>query len=92
MWLLVGEAQFFFTFMFAKKLFKTINDQQIIVFIAIQGCREGGHGENDSGAHGLQEGRWLQWAHELERGPIEMTLRNQHVKPEDLFFFFLENT
>ena len=22
------------------------------------------------------------------RGPIEMTLRNQHVRPEDLFFFF----
>ena len=21
------------------------------------------------------------------RGPIEMTLRNQHVRPEDLFFF-----
>ena len=33
--LLVGEAQFFFTHMLAKKLFKTINDKQIIVFIAI---------------------------------------------------------
>ena len=32
--LLVGEAQFFFTHMFAKKLFQTINDKQIIVFIA----------------------------------------------------------
>ena len=51
--LLVGEAQFFFTLMFAKKLFKTINDKQIIVFIAIQGRREGGRGENDPGAHGL---------------------------------------
>ena len=27
---------FFFTHMFAKKLFKTINDKQIIVFIAIK--------------------------------------------------------
>ena len=27
------------------------------------------------------------------RGPIEMTLRNQHVRPEDnFFFFFLEIT
>ena len=34
--LLVGEAQFFFRHMFAKKLFKTINDQLIIVFIAIK--------------------------------------------------------
>ena len=34
--LLVGEAQFFFTQMFAKKLFTTINDKQIIVFIAIK--------------------------------------------------------
>ena len=34
--LLVGEAQFFFTHMFAKKLFETINDKQIIVFIAIK--------------------------------------------------------
>ena len=34
--LLVGEAQSFFTHMFAKKLFKTINDKQIIVFIAIK--------------------------------------------------------
>ena len=32
-------------------------------------------------------GRPLQRAHELERGPIQMTLRNQCVKPEDLFFF-----
>ena len=31
--LLVGEAQCFFTHMFAKKLFKTINDKQITVFI-----------------------------------------------------------
>ena len=72
--------------MFAKKLFKTINDRQIIFFIAIQGRREGGKGENDPGAHGLQEGHRLQRAHELERGPIEMTLRNQHAKPEDFFF------
>ena len=58
--------------------------------------RGGAGGDNDpgahglKGAHGLQEGRWLQRAqqraHELEMGPIEMTLRNQHVKPEDLFF------
>ena len=41
--------------------------------------------------HGLQEGRRLQRAHELERGPIEMTLRNQHVKPEDLFFWRTPN-
>ena len=34
--LLVGEAQFFFTHMLAKKLFKRINDKQIIVFIAIK--------------------------------------------------------
>ena len=34
--LLVGEAQFFFTHMFAKKLFEIINDKQIIVFIAIK--------------------------------------------------------
>ena len=34
-------------------LFKTINDKQINVFIAIQGRREGGRGENDPGAHGL---------------------------------------
>ena len=34
--LLVGEAQLFFTHMFAKKLFKTINDKQIIAFIAIK--------------------------------------------------------
>ena len=54
-----------------------------------QGRREGGgRGYNDpgahEGAHGFQEGRWLQ--RELERGPIEMTLRNQQVKPEDLIF------
>ena len=30
---------------------------------------------------GPTEGPWAQ------EGPIEMTLRNQHVKPEDLFFF-----
>ena len=29
---MVGEAQFFFTDMLAKKLFKTLNDKQIIVF------------------------------------------------------------
>ena len=34
--LLVGEAQFFFTSMFAKKIFKTINDEQITVLIAIK--------------------------------------------------------
>ena len=78
--------------MFAKKLFKTINDKQIIVFIAIQGRRERGRGDNDPGAHGLQEGRRpqraQQRAHELEWGPIEMTLRNQRVKPKELFFSF----
>ena len=26
--------------------------------------------------------------HGLQRGPIEMTLRNQHVKTGELFFFF----
>ena len=56
------------------------------------GAPRGGRGYNDpgahEGAHGLQEGRRLQRAHKLERGPIEMALRNQHVKPEDLFFFF----
>ena len=45
---------------------------------------------NDPGAHGLlggsSWGRWLERAHGPQRGPIEMTLRNQHVKPEDLFF------
>ena len=48
-----------------------------------QGRQEGGTGENDPGAHEgarrLQEGRWLQRAqqraHELERGPIDMTMR-----------------
>ena len=30
-----------------------MNDQQIIVFIAIQGRREGGKGENDPRTHGL---------------------------------------
>ena len=25
---------------------------------------------------------------ELERGPNEMKLRNQHMKPEDFFFFW----
>ena len=54
--------------------------------------RGGAGGYNDPGAHGLEEGRLLQRAKqradELERGPIKMTLRNQHVKPEDLFFFF----
>ena len=34
---LVGEAQFFFTHVFTKKLFKTMNDKQITVFIAIKG-------------------------------------------------------
>ena len=64
----------------------------MIVFIAIQGRREGGQGGTMTpGPHGLQEGRRPQRAHELERGPIEMTLRNQRVKPKDLFFF-LENT
>ena len=33
---MVGEAQFFFTHMFAKKLFKAIIDKQIIAFIAIK--------------------------------------------------------
>ena len=42
--LLVGEAQFFSHSCSQKKLFKTINDKQIIVFIAIQGRREGGQG------------------------------------------------
>ena len=31
--------------------------------------RGGAGGYNDPGAHGLQEGRWLQRAHEFERGP-----------------------
>ena len=34
--LLVDEAQFFFTHMFAKKLFKTIKEKQMVVFIAIK--------------------------------------------------------
>ena len=69
----------------------------ILCGVHMQGRREGAGGYNDPGAHGflggyegaheLQEGRWLQRAHKLERGPIEMTLRNQHVNPEDLFFF-----
>ena len=39
--LLVGEAQFFFTHMFAKKLFKTINDKQIIRGVAKDGDTRG---------------------------------------------------
>ena len=61
--------------------------------------RGGAGGDNDPGAHGIKEplgGPWASWecwlqgaaqrAHGLERGPIETTLRNQHVKPEDLFY------
>ena len=55
--------------------------------------RRGAGDDNDFGAHGLQGGpswgRWLQGAqqrtHGLVRRPIEMTLRNQHVKLEGLF-------
>ena len=55
----------------------------------MQGRREGGAGETMTlGPMGLQESCWLQRTHELERGLIEMTLRNQHVKPEDLFSFW----
>ena len=47
--------------------------------IMCPGPPRGGAGEdNDPGAHGFHDGRWLQWgqqrAHELEREPIEITL------------------
>ena len=55
--------------------------------IMCPGPPRGGAGEDNDpggpwtlGGHGFQEGRWLQWgqqrAHELEREPIEMTLRS----------------
>ena len=50
--------------------------------VAVRATERGAGVYNDSGAHGLQEGRWAR------EGPIEMALRNQHVRPEDLFFFF----
>ena len=40
--LLVAEAQFFFTHMFAKKLFKIINDKQIIKGVAKDGDTRAG--------------------------------------------------
>ena len=58
-----------------------------------QGRREGGQGDTMTSG---PIGRWLQRAqqrtHELESGFIEITLRNQHVKPEDLFFSFLRRS
>ena len=85
--LLVGKAQFFFTLMFAKKLFKTINDEQIIVFIAIQGRREGGAGgENDPGAHG-PSGR-----PSASAGPSKWHWEISMWILKTFFFFILENT
>ena len=39
---LIGEAQFFFTHMFAKNLFKTINDKQMIRGVVKDGDTRGG--------------------------------------------------
>ena len=51
----------------------------------LQGHREGGRGDNDSGTHSV-------WgAHELERGPIQMTLRSERpieLACEELYFFW----
>ena len=68
-----GAPQFKSLTIHIRKTCKKFKSFVLKVAIPGRATERGTEGYNDPGAHGLQEGRWLQWAqqraHEIERGP-----------------------
>ena len=73
-----------------RENFRTASLNPILLFLVNRAYERGGGRDNDPGAHWLKGGAIMEPVgfRGSSRGPIDMTLRNQHVEDRRAFFFF----